>query len=146
MLPCRERRSARRLLIRKHTRLYMSVLKDFKEFAVKGNVVDLAVGVIIGAAFGKIVSSFVSDVVMPPLGLLTSGADFKDLALTLRPAQGATPPVILKYGMFMQSVFDFFLVAIAIFAMVQVISKLKKNEQAAAAPPEPPKQEILLAE
>ena len=124
----------------------MSVLKDFKEFAVKGNVVDLAVGVIIGAAFGKIVSSFVSDVVMPPLGLLTGGADFKDLALTLRAAQGTTPAVVLKYGMFMQTVFDFLLVALAIFAMVQAISKLKKKEQAAAPVPEIPKQELLLAE
>ncbi len=128
----------------------MSVIKDFKEFAIKGNVVDLAVGVIIGAAFGKIVSSFVSDVVMPPLGLLTSGADFKDLAVTLRAAQGETPAVVLKYGLFLQSVFDFFLVAVAIFAMVQAIAKLKHADKAAAAaaapPPEPPKQEILLAE
>jgi large conductance mechanosensitive channel len=124
----------------------MSVLKDFKEFAVKGNVIDLAVGVIIGAAFGKIVSSFVSDVVMPPLGLLTSGADFKDLAFTLRAAQGEAPAVVLKYGLFLQSVFDFLLVAIAIFAMVQAIAKLKKKDQAAAPLPEPPKQELLLAE
>ena len=124
----------------------MSVIKDFKEFAVKGNVIDLAVGVIIGAAFGKIVSSFVSDVVTPPLGLLTSGADFKDLAVTLRAAQGTTPAVVLKYGMFLQSVFDFFLVAVAIFAMVQAISKLKRKEHAATPAPEPPKQELLLAE
>jgi large conductance mechanosensitive channel len=124
----------------------MSVIKDFKEFAIKGNVVDLAVGVIIGAAFGKIVSSFVSDVVMPPLGLLTSGADFKDLAWTLRAAQGAQPAVVLKYGMFLQSVFDFFLVALAIFAMVQAIAKLKHADKAAAPPAEPPKQELLLAE
>ncbi len=124
----------------------MSVLKDFKEFAVKGNVIDLAVGVIIGAAFGKIVSSFVSDVVMPPLGLLTSGADFKDLAWVLRPAQGAVPAVILKYGMFLQSVFDFLLVAIAIFAMVQAIAKLKREEKVVAPPAEPPKQEVLLTE
>ena len=124
----------------------MSVIKDFKEFAIKGNVVDLAVGVIIGAAFGKIVSSFVSDVVMPPLGLLTSGADFKDLAWVLRPAQGEVPAVVLKYGMFLQSVFDFFLVAVAIFAMVQGISKLKHAEKAAEAPAAPPKQEVLLEE
>ena len=125
----------------------MSVVKDFKEFAVKGNVIDLAVGVIIGAAFGKIVSSFVSDVVMPPLGLLTGGVDFKDMAKVLRPAHGDVPAVVLKYGMFLQSVFDFLLVAIAIFAVVQVITKLKREEKvAAAAPAEPPKQEILLAE
>jgi large conductance mechanosensitive channel len=124
----------------------MSVLKDFKEFAVKGNVVDLAVGVIIGAAFGKIVSSFVSDVVMPPLGLLTGGVDFKDMAVTLRPAVGEAPAVLLKYGMFIQTVFDFFLVAVAIFAVVQLIAKLKKKEQAAAPVPETPKQEVLLGE
>jgi large conductance mechanosensitive channel len=121
----------------------MSLIKDFKEFAIKGNVVDLAVGVIIGAAFGKIVSSFVSDVVMPPLGMLTSGADFKDLAWTLREAVDKQPPVVLKYGQFLQSVFDFLLVALVIFAMVQAISKMKRKE-AAAAPAEPPKQEILL--
>jgi large conductance mechanosensitive channel len=121
----------------------MSLIKDFKEFAIKGNVVDLAVGVIIGAAFGKIVSSFVSDVVMPPLGLLTSGVDFKDLAWTLRGAVGTQPALVLKYGTFLQSVFDFFLVAVVIFVMVQAISKLKHAE-AAATPAEPPKQEILL--
>jgi large conductance mechanosensitive channel len=122
----------------------MKLLTEFKEFAIKGNVVDLAVGVIIGAAFGKIVSSFVADVIMPPLGLLTGGVDFKDLAWVLRPAQGTNPAVILKYGSFLQSVFDFFLVAIAIFAMVQVITKLKRKEAAAAPVAEPPKQEVLL--
>jgi large conductance mechanosensitive channel len=123
----------------------MSVLKDFKDFAVKGNVVDLAVGVIIGAAFGKIVSSFVGDVVMPPLGLLTGGVDFKELGLVLKPAQGTSPAVILKYGAFLQSVFDFLIVASAIFALVQALSKLKKKEAAPAGPaPEPPRQEVLL--
>ena len=122
----------------------MSVIKDFKEFAVKGNVVDLAVGVIIGAAFGKIVSSFVSDVVMPPLGLLTSGVDLKELAWTLRQAHDKQPPVLLKYGMFLQTVFDFFLVALAIFAMVQVISRLKREQKAEAPPVEPTNQEVLL--
>ena len=123
----------------------MTVIKEFKEFAVKGNVVDLAVGVIIGAAFGKIVSSFVSDVVMPPLGLLTSGADFKDLAWTLRAAVDTQPAVALKYGLFLQSVFDFLLVAIAIFGMVQVINRMKRTEAAAPTPPAgPTKQELLL--
>lgn len=126
----------------------MSILKEFKEFAVKGNVIDLAVGVIIGGAFGKIVSSFVSDVVMPPLGLLTSGVDFKDLALTLRPAEGEkVPAVLLKYGVFLQSVFDFVLVAMAIFLAVKLINRLKREEQAKPpAPPEPTKQEQLLTE
>ncbi|HEY3668185.1 MAG TPA: large-conductance mechanosensitive channel protein MscL [Polyangiaceae bacterium] len=122
----------------------MKLLSEFKEFAIKGNVVDLAVGVIIGAAFGKIVSSFVGDVVMPPLGLLTGGVDFKELAVVLRPAQGANPAIILKYGAFLQTVFDFFLVAVAIFAMVQVIGKLKRKEAVAAPPAEPTKQEVLL--
>jgi len=123
----------------------MSLLKDFKEFAVKGNVVDLAVGVIIGAAFGKIVTSFVGDVIMPPLGMLTGGVDFKDLAVTLRAAHDAEPAVLLKYGAFLQAVFDFLLVAMAIFAMVQLLAKLKRQEAAAPAPPpEPTKQELLL--
>lgn len=125
----------------------MSIVKEFKEFAVKGNVIDLAVGVIIGAAFGKIVSSFVSDVVMPPLGLLTSGVDFKDLALTLQAADGAKPAVLLKYGVFLQSILDFFLVAMAIFLVVNLINRLKREEQAKPpAPPEPSKQELLLTE
>jgi len=124
----------------------MSLAKDFKEFAIKGNVVDLAVGVIIGAAFGKIVSSFVADVIMPPLGLLTSGVDLKQLSVTLRAAvpEEKKAAVMLNYGLFLQSVFDFFLVALAIFAMVQLIAKMKRAEKAAAAPAEPPKQELLL--
>ncbi|KEZ72356.1 large-conductance mechanosensitive channel, partial [Pseudomonas syringae pv. syringae FF5] len=93
----------------------MSVLKEFKAFAVKGNVVDMAVGIIIGAAFGKIVSSFVGDVIMPPLGLLIGGVDFSDLAVTLRPAQGTAPAVLLAYGKFIQTVLDFIIVAFAIF-------------------------------
>jgi len=122
----------------------MRLIKDFKEFAVKGNVVDLAVGVIIGAAFGKIVSSFVADVIMPPLGLLTSGVDLKQLGWTLREGEGKTPAVVLNYGSFLQNVFDFVLVAIAIFAMVQLIAQLKRADKIAAAPPEPSKQEVLL--
>ena len=122
----------------------MSLAKDFKEFAIKGNVVDLAVGVIIGAAFGKIVSSFVADVIMPPLGLLTSGVDLKQLGVTLRAAEGKTPAVVLSYGVFLQNVFDFFLVAMAIFAMVQLIAKVRRAEKVATPPPEPPKQELLL--
>jgi large conductance mechanosensitive channel len=125
----------------------MSLAKEFKEFAVKGNVVDMAVGVIIGGAFGKIVSSFVSDVVTPPLGLLIGGVDFRDLSLTLKSAEGAAPAVVLKYGVFVQSVFDFMIVAMAIFAVVKLINKLKRAEPAAPpAPPEPPRQEQLLVE
>jgi large conductance mechanosensitive channel len=122
----------------------MTLLNDFKAFAIKGNVVDLAVGVIIGAAFGKIVTSFVGDVIMPPLGLLTSGVDFKELGWTLREAVDKQPAVVLKYGAFLQTVLDFLLVAIAIFAMVQLITKLKRAEPPPPAPVEAPKQEVLL--
>ncbi len=112
----------------------MSLLKEFREFAVKGNVVDLAVGVIIGGAFGKIVSSLVSDVVMPPIGLLIGGVDFKDLALVLKEAQDGAEAVTLKYGAFIQNVFDFLIIAAAVFAMVKVINNLKR-----APEPEPEK-------
>jgi large conductance mechanosensitive channel len=124
----------------------MSLAKEFKEFAIKGNVVDMAVGVIIGAAFGKIVSSFVSDVVTPPLGLLIGGVDFRELSLVLRAAQGATPAVVLKYGLFIQTVFDFLIVAMAIFAVVKLLNKAKRAEPPAPAPVEIPRQEMLLAE
>ena len=113
----------------------MSLLKEFREFAVKGNVVDLAVGVIIGGAFGKIVSSLVSDVIMPPIGLLIGGVDFKDLALVLKEAQDGAEAVTLKYGAFIQNVFDFLIIAAAVFAMVKVINNLKR-----APEPEPEKQ------
>jgi large conductance mechanosensitive channel len=128
----------------------MSLLKEFREFAVKGNVIDLAVGVIIGAAFGKIVSSLVADVVTPPLGLLVGGVNFSSLVITLKEAEGAAPAVVIKYGVFLQATFDFLIVAIAVFSMVKVINSLKRKErakeEAPAAPPEPPRQELLLAE
>ena len=125
----------------------MSVLSEFKAFAVKGNVVDMAVGIIIGAAFGKIVSSFVGDVIMPPLGLLIGGVDFSDLAVTLRPAEGATPAVLLAYGKFIQTVIDFVIVAFAIFMGVKAINRLKREEaKAPSAPAAPSKQEVLLSE
>lgn len=120
----------------------MSLGSEFKEFAMKGNVVDLAVGVIIGAAFGKIVSSLVGDVVMPPLGLLIGGINFSDLAVTL----GTDPkgaPVLLKYGAFIQTVFDFLIIAIVIFIMIRGINKLKKPPPA-APDAAPPRQEVLL--
>lgn len=122
----------------------MGIAQEFKEFAVKGNVVDMAVGVIIGGAFGKIVSSFVSDVVTPPLGLLVGGVDFRELGLVLKPAVGATPAVVLKYGVFVQSVFDFLIVALAIFTVVKLINRLKRVPPPAT--PEIPRQELLLAE
>ena len=122
----------------------MSVIKEFRDFAVKGNVVDMAVGVIIGAAFGKIVSSLVGDVVMPPLGVLIGGVDFSDLAVTLKaPLEGATA-VTVRYGKFIQTVVDFTIVAFAIFLAVKVINRVKKKEE--AAPTVPTKQEQLLME
>jgi len=123
----------------------MSLASEFKEFAIKGNVVDLAVGVIIGGAFGKIVSSFVSDVVTPPLGLLIGGVDFRDLVLTLRAAAGKDPAVVVKYGVFLQATFDFLVVAVAIFSVVKLLNRLKREEPA-AAPVAPPPQELLLRE
>ncbi|MCY1405097.1 Large-conductance mechanosensitive channel [compost metagenome] len=122
----------------------MSLISEFKAFAVKGNVVDMAVGIIIGAAFGKIVSSFVGDVIMPPIGLLIGGVDFSDLAVTLKAAEGAAPAVVLSYGKFIQTVLDFLIIAFAIFAGIQVINRLKREEE--AAPPEPSAEQKLLAE
>ena len=124
----------------------MGVISEFKAFAVKGNVVDMAVGIIIGAAFGKIVSSFVGDVVMPPIGLLIGGVDFGDLAITLKAAQGDVPAVVLAYGKFIQSV-DFVIVAFAIFMGVKAINRLKREEAVAPSlPPTPTKEEVLLGE
>ncbi|KWR71980.1 MULTISPECIES: large-conductance mechanosensitive channel protein MscL [Pseudomonas] len=125
----------------------MSLLSEFKAFAVKGNVVDMAVGIIIGAAFGKIVSSFVGDVIMPPIGLLIGGVDFSDLAITLKAAQGDVPAVVLAYGKFIQTCLDFLIVAFAIFMGVKAINRLKREEAAAPeAPPAPTPQEVLLTE
>ncbi len=126
----------------------MSLIKEFREFAVKGNVVDLAVGVIIGGAFGKIVSSIVADVVMPPIGLLVGGMDFSGLALTLREAQGPNhPAVVIGYGKFLQNTVDFLIVAWAVFLLVKLINRLRREEpKPAAAPPAPPRQEVLLEE
>jgi large conductance mechanosensitive channel len=126
----------------------MSIVKEFREFAVKGNVIDLAVGIIIGAAFGKIVSSFVSDIITPPLGYLIGGVDFTDLAVTLPAIQDGRDPVTINYGAFLQTLFDFAIVAFAIFLVVKTINRLKRKEEAAkaAAPPAPPRQEALLEE
>ncbi len=125
----------------------MSMIQEFKNFALRGNVVDMAVGIIIGVAFGKIVSSFVSDVVMPPLGLLLGGVDFKDLAIVLKEAVGDTPAVLLSYGAFIQTIVDFVIIALAIFVAVKVMNSLKTKEEAAPeGPPTLSKQEILLTE
>ena len=122
----------------------MSIASEFKEFAMKGNVVDLAVGVIIGAAFGKIVSSLVADVIMPPIGQMIGGINFSDLAVTL----GTDPkgaPVLLKYGVFLQTIFDFLIIAFVIFMAIKGINKLKKPPAPALDAP-PPRQEVLLEE
>lgn len=122
----------------------MGLLKEFKEFAVKGNVIDLAVGVIIGGAFGKIVSSFVNDVVMPPIGLLIGGVDFKDLRLVLKAettnaAGEAVDAVTLNYGMFIQNTVDFIIIAFVIFMAIKGINQMnRKKVEAPAAPPAPP--------
>lgn len=133
----------------------MGMLKEFKEFAVKGNVIDLAVGIIIGVAFGKIVASFVNDIVMPPIGLLIGGMDFKALNIVLKDSvlndagEVAIEAVTLNYGMFIQNVIDFAIIAFVIFLAIKGISKMKKKEEAPAAtapPAEPPKSEVLLEE
>lgn len=125
----------------------MSMIKEFKAFAMRGNVADMAVGIIIGAAFGKIVSSLVSDVLMPPIGLIVGGVDFSGLGITLRAATADAPAVIMKYGVFVNSIIDFIIVAFAIFLMIRALNTLKKKEEEApAAPAAPPKQEVLLEE
>lgn len=122
----------------------MSVLKEFKEFAVKGNVIDMAVGIIIGAAFGKIVSSFVGDVVMPPIGVLLGGVDFSDLAIVLKEAVNGAPAVTLSYGKFIQTVVDFTIIAFAIFIAVKAINRMKRAEEAAPAEPPAPAPDVVL--
>ena len=105
----------------------MSIVKEFKEFAIKGNAIDMAVGIVIGAAFGKIVSSLVNDVIMPPIGLLIGGVDFKNLKLILKAAAIDRPEVALNYGLFINNVLDFLIVAFAIFVVVKGINKLKRK-------------------
>jgi len=122
----------------------VSIGSEFKEFAMKGNVIDLAVGVIVGAAFGKIVSSLVGDVIMPPLGLLIGGINFSDMAITLATdPKGA--PVLLKYGAFLQTIFDFIIIAFVLFLAIKGINRLKKPPAPPADAP-PPRQEVLLQE
>ncbi len=120
------------------------MLKEFKEFAMRGNVVDMAVGIIIGAAFGKIVSSLVNDVIMPPIGMLMGGMDFSNLALALGEGEQAAS---INYGVFINTVLDFLIVAIAIFMVIKGMNSLKKKEEAKPAePPKPSKEEELLTE
>ena len=130
----------------------MGFIKDFKEFAMRGNVIDMAVGVIIGGAFGKIVTSLVNDVIMPAIGVLTGGIDFKDYKYVLKDAATAAdgtaiPEVTINYGMFVQNVVDFLIIAFCIFVMIKAIMKFKKKKEDAPAPaPAPSKEELLLTE
>jgi large conductance mechanosensitive channel len=125
----------------------MRFFKEFKEFAVRGNMIDLAIGIIIGGAFGKIVSSFVADVIMPPIGLLLGNVDFSRLMVVLKPevaataATAAVPAVAIKYGMFINTIIDFVIIALAIFIMIHQINKLKKKEE---AKPTAPSEEVVL--
>jgi large conductance mechanosensitive channel len=124
----------------------MGLIKEFKEFSVKGNAIDLAVGVIIGAAFGKIISSIVSDILMPPIGLLLGGVDFKSIVITLKEAvlDPATPAVTINLGLFIQAVVDFLIIAFVLFLIIKAINNFRKKE--VAAPPEPSAEETLLTE
>lgn len=125
----------------------MKILQEFKQFAMRGNVVDLAVGVIIGAAFGKIVSSLVNDIIMPPIGLLIGGVDFKDIKIIIKEAADGASAVSINVGNFIQVCFDFTIIAFAIFFLIKGINTLqKKQQEAPPAPPAPSNEEKLLAE
>ena len=123
----------------------MGLAKEFKEFAMKGNVIDMAVGVIIGAAFGKIIASLVEDVIMPPLGKVIGGVNFSDLAVSLGMGPDGKTEVLWKYGNFLQIVFQFLIVAMVLFMVIRTLNKLKKPDPAAPAPTAP-RQEVLLTE
>jgi large conductance mechanosensitive channel len=125
----------------------MSFIQEFKEFAMKGNVVDMAVGIIIGAAFGKIVSALVNSIVMPPLGWAIGGVNFSDLSVVLGTNATTGEPVAVTYGLFLQSLLDFLIIALAIFLALKVINRLKRKEpEAPPAPAAPPREEVLLTE
>ncbi|MDQ7816538.1 MAG: large-conductance mechanosensitive channel protein MscL [Melioribacteraceae bacterium] len=125
----------------------MKIVSEFKAFAMRGNVVDMAVGIIIGVAFGKIVSSFVSDVIMPPIGLLVGGIDFSNLSITLKAATESAPAILLQYGVFINSIIDFVLIAWAIFMVIKAMNSFKKKEEAKpAAPPKSSDDIVLLTE
>jgi large conductance mechanosensitive channel len=120
------------------------MVQEFKNFAMRGNVIDMAVGIVIGGAFGKIVSSFVNDVLMPPIGLMLGGVDFSGLTITLQEATEEVAAVTLNWGVFVQTVIDFLIIAFAIFLVIKAMNAAKKKEE--EAPAEPPKQEVLLTE
>ena len=125
----------------------MAMMKEFKEFAMRGNVVDMAVGIVIGAAFGKIVSSFVDDVLMPPIGMLMGGVDFSELSVVLRAATDEAEAVALNYGMFIQTLIDFVIIAFAIFMVIKAMNNMKKKEEEKPEEaPKPSKEVQLLTE
>jgi len=125
----------------------MSLIKEFKDFAVRGNVIDMAVGIIIGGAFGKIVSSFVADVVMPPIGVLLGGVDFGKLSVTIKEASETAEAVKINYGSFLNTIIDFIIIAFVIFMVIKAMNKMKKKEEEKpAVAPAPSKQEVLLTE
>ncbi|MBT8042355.1 MAG: large-conductance mechanosensitive channel protein MscL [Pontiella sp.] len=125
----------------------MGMMKEFKEFAMRGSVVDMAVGIVIGGAFKTIVSSLVADIIMPPIGLLLGDVDFAQLAITLKEASGEAAAVTMNYGIFIQTIVDFIILAFAIFMVIKGLNSMKKKEEEApAAPPEPSKEEALLGE
>jgi large conductance mechanosensitive channel len=125
----------------------MSMVKEFKEFVMRGNVIDLAVGIVIGAAFGKIVSSLVADVIMPPIGLVLGGVNFTNLKCTLGQPLAGGEPVTLNYGNFIQAMVDFVIVAFAIFLVVKAVNRMKRKQvEAPAAPPAPTREQVLLTE
>lgn len=122
----------------------MGMFKEFREFAQRGNVVDLAVGVVIGGAFGKIVASFVNDILMPPIGVLLGGVDFKDIVLTLKAAVGEAPAVTMNVGVFVQTILDFLIIAFAVFLLVKGVNRMKRKEEPAPEAPAEPTEDILL--
>ena len=125
----------------------MKMLKEFQQFAMRGNVVDMAVGIIIGAAFGKIITSLVEDIIMPPIGYIMGGMDFSNLKLVIKEAADNAPAVAIKYGVFINVVINFTIVAFAMFMLINAMNQLKKKEEAApSAPPKPSNQELLLTE
>ena len=150
LLPNKKQKQSKNKLISAHLIQgdNMGFIQEFKEFAMKGNVIDMAVGVVIGGAFGKIVTSLVSDIMMPILGLLTGGMNFTDLKIVLKEAVGQTPAVTINYGSFIQVTVDFIIIAFCIFCAIKAINKLKKPAPAPepAAPAEPSEEIKLLSE
>lgn len=125
----------------------MSMMKEFKEFAMRGNVIDMAVGIVIGGAFGVIVKSLVSDVIMPPIGILLGGVDFSSLVITLKDATETAKAVTINYGVFINTIITFIIIAFAIFIVIKGINSMKKKEEAKPAePPKPSNEEVLLSE